>query len=61
MINPGMDGDILTVIHNPPLRLIVVGAVHIAQALMPMARIAGYDATLVDPRDAFFVGTAISG
>ena len=49
----GMDGDILTVIHNPPLRLIVVGAVHIAQALMPMARIAGYDATLVDPRDAF--------
>ncbi len=40
-------------VHNPPLRMIVVGAVHIAQALMPMARIAGYDAALVDPRDAF--------
>jgi xanthine dehydrogenase accessory factor len=40
-------------VHNPPLRMVVVGAVHIAQALMPMARLAGYDATLVDPRDAF--------
>ncbi|MEM1316150.1 MAG: XdhC/CoxI family protein [Pseudomonadota bacterium] len=40
-------------VHNPPLRMIVVGAVHIAQALMPMARIAGYDAALVDPREAF--------
>ena len=40
-------------IHNPPLRLIVVGAVHIAQALLPMARLAGYDALLVDPREAF--------
>jgi xanthine dehydrogenase accessory factor len=38
---------------NPPLRLIVVGAVHIAQALVPMARIAGYDVTVVDPRRAF--------
>ncbi|MFZ7090514.1 XdhC family protein [Primorskyibacter sp. 2E233] len=40
-------------IHNPPLRLIVVGAVHIAQALLPMARIAGYDPVIVDPREAF--------
>lgn len=40
-------------IHNPPLRLIIVGAVHIAQALVPMARIAGYDPTLIDPREAF--------
>jgi len=40
-------------IHNPPLRLIVVGAVHIAQALVPMARIAGYDPVIVDPRAAF--------
>ena len=38
---------------NPPLRLIVVGAVHIAQALVPMARVAGYDVTVVDPRRAF--------
>jgi xanthine dehydrogenase accessory factor len=40
-------------IHNPPLRLIVVGAVHIAQALLPMARIAGYDPAIVDPRETF--------
>lgn len=40
-------------IHNPPLRLIIVGAVHIAQALVPMARVAGYDPTLIDPREAF--------
>lgn len=40
-------------IHNPPLRLIVVGAVHIAQALLPMAQMAGYDPVLVDPRETF--------
>lgn len=40
-------------IHNPPLRLIVVGAVHIAQPLLQMARLCGYDCTLVDPRSAF--------
>ena len=38
---------------NPPLRLVVVGAVHIAQALVPMAQVAGYDVTVVDPRRAF--------
>ncbi|MCC1492342.1 XdhC family protein [Cognatishimia sp. F0-27] len=40
-------------IHNPPLRLVVVGAVHIAQALVPMARIAGYDPAVIDPRETF--------
>jgi xanthine dehydrogenase accessory factor len=40
-------------IHNPPLRVAVVGAVHIAQALVPMARIAGFDPVIVDPRSAF--------
>ena len=47
------DEETFVAIHNPPLRLIVVGAVHIAQALMPMARIAGYDPMLVDPRESF--------
>lgn len=47
------DGVTFVAVHNPPLRLIVVGAVHIAQALVPMARIAGYDPVVVDPRDAF--------
>lgn len=38
---------------NPPLRLVLVGAVHIAQALVPMAQLAGYDVTVIDPRSAF--------
>lgn len=40
-------------IHNPPLRLVIVGAVHIAQALVTVARTCGYDCTLIDPRSAF--------
>ncbi|NBB97536.1 MAG: XdhC/CoxI family protein [Alphaproteobacteria bacterium] len=47
------EGDQMVTIHNPPLRLVIVGAVHIAQALVPMARLAGYDPVVVDPRDAF--------
>ena len=49
----GFAGDWFLGVHNPPLRLAVVGAVHIAQALVPMARLAGYDVTVVDPREAF--------
>ncbi|MGP9820525.1 XdhC family protein [Salinarimonas sp. NSM] len=37
----------------PPTRIVVIGAVHISQALAPMARIAGFDVTIVDPRGAF--------
>lgn len=40
-------------VYNPPLRLVLVGAVHIAQALVPMAKLAGYEVTVVDPRSAF--------
>ncbi|MCR9147040.1 MAG: XdhC family protein [Rhodobacteraceae bacterium] len=47
------DGKTFVGIHNPPLRLLVVGAVHIAQALLPMARIAGFDPLLIDPRESF--------
>ena len=47
------DGDWFIAIHNPPLRMIVLGAVHIAQALLPMARACGYDPILIDPRGAF--------
>ena len=49
----GFAEDRFVAIQNPPLRLVVVGAVHIAQALLPMARLAGYDPVLVDPRPAF--------
>lgn len=61
----GFDGDRFLGVHNPPLRLIVVGAVHIAQPLLVMARQTGYDPTLIDPREAFgaehrFPGETIS-
>ncbi|RWH33418.1 XdhC family protein, partial [Mesorhizobium sp.] len=39
--------------HLPRPRLVVVGAVHISQALAPMARIAGYPVEIIDPRTAF--------
>ncbi|WP_172961021.1 XdhC family protein [Oceaniglobus roseus] len=47
------DGETFVAIHNPPLRMVVVGGVHIAQPLMQLARLTGYDAVLVDPREAF--------
>jgi xanthine dehydrogenase accessory factor len=37
----------------PPPRLVITGAVHISQALGPMAALLGYDVTIVDPRTAF--------
>ena len=40
-------------VQNPRLRLIIVGAVHIAQALAPMAALAGYNVIIIDPRRAF--------
>jgi len=45
--------DLFVQVLNPPMRLIVVGAVHIAQALAPMAVLAGYAVTVIDPRRAF--------
>ena len=40
-------------VHVPPPRLVITGAVHISQTLAPMARMLGYDVTIVDPRTAF--------
>ena len=47
------DGKTFVAIHNPPLRLVIVGGVHIAQALVGMARGVGFDPFVVDPREAF--------
>ncbi len=38
---------------NPPLRMIIVGAVHIAEDLIPIANSCGFEVLLVDPRQAF--------
>jgi xanthine dehydrogenase accessory factor len=40
-------------VHSPPLRLFIVGAVHITQALARIAMLAGYTVTVIDPRRAF--------
>lgn len=59
------EGRVFLNVFNPPLRLIVVGAVHIAQPLTRMAVLAGYDVTVIDPRRAFastdrFPGVSLS-
>jgi len=46
-------GRVFLTVHVPPPRLVVTGAVHISQALAPVARLIGYDVTIVDPRTAF--------
>jgi xanthine dehydrogenase accessory factor len=52
--NVTLDGDSWFIHpHNPPLRIIVVGAVHIAQAMSPMAAPLGFSMVVVDPRRAF--------
>ncbi len=48
-------------IHNPPLRLVVIGAVHIAQSVIPIAQALGYDVTVIDPRGAFATGARFPG
>ncbi|URK87689.1 XdhC family protein [Rhizobium sp. RCAM05350] len=40
-------------VYLPPPRIVVIGAVHISQALAGMAQIAGFDLTIIDPRSAF--------
>lgn len=52
-------------VYNPPLDLVIVGAVHIAQPLSQMASLAGYGVRIIDPRTAFataerFPGIALS-
>lgn len=47
------NGKLFAQVHNPPPRLLLVGAVHISQALAPMAAMAGYGVSVIDPRRAF--------
>ena len=46
-------GRFFLTVHVPPPQLVITGAVHISQALAPIARLLGYDVTIVDPRTAF--------
>ncbi|GIK81874.1 MAG: XdhC family protein [Pseudorhodoplanes sp.] len=47
------EGRVFLTVHVPPPRMVITGAVHISQALAPIAKLAGYDVTIVDPRTAF--------
>ena len=47
------EGRAFLTVHVPSPRLVITGAVHISQALAPMAALVGYDVTIVDPRTAF--------
>lgn len=47
------EGKVFLTVHVPAPRLVITGAVHISQALAPMAKLLGYDVTVVDPRTAF--------
>jgi len=48
-------------VHLPPPRIVVIGAVHISQALAPIARIAGFDVEIIDPRTAFATPERFAG
>ena len=47
------EGRIFLTVHVPAAQLVAIGAVHISQALAPIAKLLGYDVTIVDPRTAF--------
>jgi xanthine dehydrogenase accessory factor len=46
-------GKVFLTVHVPPPRIVAIGAVHISQALAPMAKLLGYDVVIIDPRTAF--------
>jgi xanthine dehydrogenase accessory factor len=46
-------GKVFLTVHVPPTKLVITGAVHISQALAPIAKMLGYDVAIVDPRTAF--------
>jgi xanthine dehydrogenase accessory factor len=46
-------GRVFLTVYVPAPQLVITGAVHISQALAPIAKLLGYDVTIVDPRTAF--------
>ncbi len=57
----GPDGPVFIQVHNPPWRMVVIGAVHITQPLAQMASLAGYEVTVIDPRGAFATAERFPG
>ena len=57
MAKSGMEdtpqGRVFLTVYVPSPKLVITGAVHISQALAPIAQLLGYDVTIVDPRTAF--------
>ena len=54
-------GEVFVQVYNPPPRVFVVGAVHIAQPLARMAQLSGYGVTIIDPRRGFAGGDRFAG
>ncbi|MGB3875794.1 MAG: XdhC family protein [Shinella zoogloeoides] len=48
-------------VHLPPARIVVIGAVHISQALAQMAKVTGFDVLIIDPRTAFATEERFAG
>lgn len=48
-------------VHVPAARFVIIGAVHISQALAPMAAMAGFDVRVIDPRSAFATAERFAG
>lgn len=53
MVTDADGRELFLTVELPPPRLVLIGAVHISQALAPMARIAGFEPMIIDPRTAF--------
>jgi xanthine dehydrogenase accessory factor len=47
--------------YSPSPRMVIVGAVHIAQSLVPLAQLAGFEAIVIDPRAAFLATLKLAG
>lgn len=61
MTADGPDGPVFIDVFDPPPRLVVIGAVHIAQVLAPIALATGYQVVVVDPRTAFAAKDRLPG
>jgi len=55
------EGRVFLRVYNPLVHVIIIGAVHVAQALAPMVQLVGYGVLVVDPRGAFATGARFPG